>query len=275
MGVDWVPCRVEAGCQTEEMNELVRREALHFRAHGFSNASHLDPRIRFTTEEQERIRQAYVEMGPLYEKLLLKYDYHRISAVRMEELFPIEWRIGCERTILPWELADVIGQWLGYRHEVSRGEHRPYLQQLYIHIHLRELVTEYWAKLISIVEHSLETTGNWATRSEVEACRAEILSEPIMTYTHPPRWPDWKEGEPLELALVEQVFDKVESKAKAWNTVVKRGNYRVQHLKRPPALEEWIASRLSDERFASFVTWLEPWKAGGYGLYRDCEGVVE
>jgi hypothetical protein len=31
MGVDWIPCRVETGHQTEELCELVRREALHFR----------------------------------------------------------------------------------------------------------------------------------------------------------------------------------------------------------------------------------------------------
>src|SRR5438445_354173 len=36
MGVDWIPCRVEADSPKEELCELVRREALHFRTGGWA-----------------------------------------------------------------------------------------------------------------------------------------------------------------------------------------------------------------------------------------------
>src|SRR5262249_7573320 len=39
MGVDWIPCRVEAGYTREEMCELVRNEARHFRTNGSSMAT--------------------------------------------------------------------------------------------------------------------------------------------------------------------------------------------------------------------------------------------
>jgi hypothetical protein len=106
MGVDWIPCRVEAGFTREEMNELVRREAAHFRMHGFSIATTLDPRIRFSEAERAEIRRAYLELGPLHQRLLFKYASRRISVITTEELFPVEWRIDAERTILPWDLVD-------------------------------------------------------------------------------------------------------------------------------------------------------------------------
>jgi hypothetical protein len=78
MGVDWIPCRVEAGSSESELRELVRREATHFRTGGFSMASVLDPRIQFSETERERVRQAYLEMGPLHRRLLFKHESHRV-----------------------------------------------------------------------------------------------------------------------------------------------------------------------------------------------------
>jgi hypothetical protein len=66
----------------------------------------------------------------------------------------------------------------------------------------------------------------------------------------------------------------VHALVKRWNDTVQRGNRRVQtsHLHLDWLdLDRWIAERLSDNRFAAFLAWLEPWQHAGYGLYRDNE----
>jgi hypothetical protein len=269
MGVDWVPCRVEAGCPTEELCELVRREALHFRTNGASMASVFDPRIQFSEAERERIRQAYLELGPLHRRLLFKRDSHRVAVISSEVLFPIEWRIDAERTILPWELGDQLAEWQSYREEVEQGRHRPFLRQLYIYACLHELVTVDLANLIGVVQHSLTTTGSWAGRPEVVACRDEVLAAPILTLPPPPQWPAG--GGESDQTAAEHGFAKVESSVRAWNNAVQRGNYRLRLPRRPLPFEPWIAARLNDEWYSSFLAWVEPWKCGGYGLYRDGE----
>jgi hypothetical protein len=167
MGVDWIPCRVEADCSKEELCELVRREAMHFRASGSSMATLLDPRISFSKAEQERIRQAYLELGPLHRRLLFKRESHLVSVIGSEELFSIEWRHDAERTILPWELCDQLAQWQNYREEVARGKHRPFLQQLYIYARLHELVTVDLANFIPLVQRALTATSSWAQRRKL------------------------------------------------------------------------------------------------------------
>ncbi|MGL6097391.1 MAG: hypothetical protein ACRC7O_16520, partial [Fimbriiglobus sp.] len=74
-----------------------------------------------------------------------------------------------------------------------------------------------------------------------------------------------------DLSLVERGFASVESAVVAWNHAVQRGNFKLRRPRRPPAFEDWIAARLNDGWFASFLAWVEPWKRGEYGLYRDCE----
>jgi hypothetical protein len=269
MGVDWIPCRVETGCSNEELCEIVRREAIHFRTGGFSMASGLDPRIQFLEAEREAIRQSYLELGPLHRRLLFKRDSHRVSVISSEVLFPIEWRVDAERSILPWELSDLLAKWQSYREEVRLGGHRPFLQQLYIYASLHDLVTIDLANLLSVVPHSLTVAGSWANRPEVVACRDAILAAPLLTLPLPPQWPTG--GGDTDLTAVERGFAKVESSVSAWNNAARRGNVRLRLPRRPLPFEEWIAARLNDGWFSSFLTWAEPWKCGGYGLYRDCE----
>jgi hypothetical protein len=269
MGVDWIPCRVEAGCPTEELCELVRREAVHFRTSDSSLASGLDPRLQFSEAEQERIRQAYLELGPLHRRLLFKHESHRVSVISSEVLFPIEWRIDAERTILPWELGDQLAEWQSYREEVKQGRHRPFLQQLYIYDCLHELVSVDLANFLTVVQRSLTATGSWAKRPEVVACRDEVLAAPILTLPPPPQWPAG--GGESDLTAAESAFAKVASSVRAWNDAVERGNARLRLPRQPLPFEQWIAARLTDGWYSSFLAWVEPWKCGGYGLYRDCE----
>jgi hypothetical protein len=269
MGVDWIPCRAEADCPRDELSELVRREALHFQTNGSSMASLLDPRITFSETEEERIRQAYLEIGPLHRRLLFKNESHRVSVIGSHELFPIEWRIAAERTILPWELSDQLARWQGYREEVSRGEHQSFLRQLYIYVRLRELTVVNLANLMKLVQSSQTATGSWAKRPEVVACREEILAATILTLPSTPRWPDG-EGE-TDLSLVEHAVAKVASLVDAWNRAVQRGNVKLRLPSRPLEFDRWIAAGLENEWYLSFLTWVEPWRQGGYGLYRDCE----
>jgi hypothetical protein len=269
MGVDWVPCRVEEGCPTDELCELVRREALHFRTSGFSMASGLDPHIQLSEVERERIRQDYLELGPLHRRLLFKHENHRVAVISSEVLFPIEWRIEVERTILPWELSDQLAIWQNYREGVKQGGHRPFLRQLYIYACLHELVTVDLANFIPVVQRSATVTGGWAKRPEVVACREEVLAAPLLTLPPAPQWPAG--GGESDLIVVERAFATVESAVSAWNDAVRRGNFRLRLPRRPLPFEQWIAARLDDEWYSSFLTWVEPWKCGGYGLYRDCE----
>jgi hypothetical protein len=269
MGVDWIPCRVEADCEAAERRELVQREALHFRTSGSSMAAVLDRRIRFSDAERESIRQAYSELGPLHRRLLLKSESHRVAVIRSEVLFPIEWRIDAERTILPAELCDQLAEWDNYRDAVKQGLHRPFLEQLRIYHYLHEWVTVDLANLADLAQHSKAATSSWATRPAVVACREEVLAAPVLTLPAPPEWPSGTgESDP---STVERAFARIEWLVSAWNDAVPRRNLRLSLPKRPLPLEQWIAARLNDEWYSSFVNWLEPWKSGGYGLYRDCE----
>lgn len=269
MGVDWIPCRVELGCSADALCEHVRREALHFRAGGGSLAATFDSRIHFTDAERERNRQAYLELGPLHAKLLLKRESHRVSVISSEVLFPIEWRLDAERTIPPEELSDQLAMWQSYREAVMRGAHRPFLEQLYIHASVHELVTVDFANLLNVAQRSLTATSGWARTPEVMACRKRVLAESMPTLPSPPNWQAGDRA--LEPSLVVQTFAKVESEVLAWNTAVRRGNARLQLPKQPLPFEDWIAALLKDERYDSFLAWVEPWQRGGYGLYRDCE----
>jgi hypothetical protein len=269
MGVDWIPCRVEAGCSAEELCELVRREALLFRTCGSSTTADLDPRVTFSDAELELIRRDYLELGPLHRKLLFKNECHRIGVISREELFPVEWRIAAERTILPWQLGDQLAQWQNYREEVKQGRHRPFLRQLYVYARLHDLVTVELANFIPVVEHSRTATSSWATRPETVACREEILAEPLLTHPMPPQWPAGEED--ADLTVVERAYAKVESAVRAWYNATRRGNAKLHLPRRPLSFEEWVAARLNSEYYSSFLAWVEPWRAGGYGLYRDCE----
>jgi hypothetical protein len=269
MGVDWIPCRVEAGYTREEMHELVQLEAAHFRVSGSSHASTLDSRVRFSEADQAEIRRAYTDRGPLHRRLLFKLDGHRISVIVWEELFPIEWRIDAERTILPWELAEQFSAWQGYRDEVAQGMHQAYLRQLYVYVQIHALVTVEVANLTSVVRSSLTATASWARRTEVGVCRDELLAGDILALPHPPTWPGG--GAEPDLLVVQRAFERVESAISTWNRAVQRGNKCVRPPKRPPGFDEWVANRLGDGWYSSFLVWVEPWKRGGYGLYRDCE----
>jgi hypothetical protein len=269
MGVDWIPCRVEAGYTREEMCELVRLEAAHFRMSGSSSAALLDPRIRFSEVERAEIQRAYTARGPLHRRLLLKLDGHRVSVITQEELFPIEWRIDAERTILPWELAEQFSAWRSYRDEIGRGMHQAYLRQLYIYVQIHALVSVEVYNLTWVARSSLTATGSWARRPEVGACRDELLAGEILALPQPPCWPDG--GAEPDVRVVQRAFERVESAISAWNRVVQRGNKCVRPPKRPPGFDEWVANRLRDGWYLSFLVWLEPWRRGGYGLYRDCE----
>jgi hypothetical protein len=202
-------------------------------------------------------------------RLLFKRESHRVSVIGSEVSFPIEWRIVAERTILPWELGDQLAQWQSYRDEVKQGRHRPFLRQLYIYACLDELVNVDLANFIPVVRRSLTATGSWAKRPEVVACQDEVLAAPILTLPPPPDWPAG--GGESDLAAAERAFAKVESSVRAWNHAVQRGNVRLRLPRRPLPFEQWIAARLSDRWYSSFRGWVEPWKCGGYGLYRDCE----
>src|SRR5262245_61791549 len=258
MGVDWVPCRVEAGYTREEMHELVRLEAAHFRMSGWSSAATLDPRIRFSEADQVEVQRAYTDRGPLHRRLLFKRDSHRVSVIAQEELFPIEWRIEAERTILPWELGEQLSAWQGYRDEVGRGMHQAYLRELYVYVQIHGLVTVEVENLTSVVRSSLTATGSWARRPEVGACRDELLAGEIVALPRPPTWPG--AGAEPDLLVVQRAFERVESAIRGWNSAVQRGNKCVRPPKRPPGFDEWVANRLRDGWYPSFLVWVEPWK---------------
>lgn len=252
MGVDWIPCRVEADCPKDELCELVRREAMHFRTTGWSWATSLDPRISFSDPEREHIRQAYLELGPLHRRLLFKYyASHRVNVISLETLFPVEWRLDAERTILPWELDEQLARWQGYREDVAEGNHRPFLEQLYVFVQFHDFVTVDLYNFLTLVQHSLTATGGWAQTPEVVACRSAILAEPILTLPPPPRWPDG-DG-PADLSAVDRAFATIDSAVRAWNDVVRRGNYRSRPPERPPGFEQWVAGRLADEWYPAFL----------------------
>ena len=103
-------------------------------------------------------------LWPLHRLLLFKLDSHRVSVIAQEELFPIEWRIDAERTILPWDLPEQLSAWQGYRDEVGRGMHQAYLRELYIYVQIHGLVTVEVENLTSVVRSSLTATGSWARR---------------------------------------------------------------------------------------------------------------
>lgn len=269
MGVDWIPCRVEPDCPKDELCRLVNLEAVHFRAGGSSLTMQLDPSLRLSEAEREVIHEAYAEHGPLHRRLLFKRDSHRIAVVCSEVLFPVEWRIDAERTIPPWELDDQLAGWESYREEVRQGRHEVFVRQLYHFDCINRLVTIDLANLVAVASHSLTAAGRWATLPEVSASRREILAAPILTLPAPPRWPSG--GGALDPAGAELAFAKVESAVIAWNRAVERGNYRLGVPRRPLPFDQWVADRLDDGWFPSFIAWVEPWRRGGYGLYRDCE----
>lgn len=63
----------------------------------------------------------------------------------------------------------------------------------------------------------------------------------------------------------------IKSAVNGWNQVVQRGNYRRRPPQPPRAFDQWIAVRLQDDWFDRFLVWVDSWKQGGYGLYRDGE----
>ncbi len=175
MGVDWIPYRVEAGCSREELRELVRLEAAHFRLSEFSSATQLDPRLRLSEAEEGEVRRAYAESGPLNRQLLFKCESHRTSVVTQKDIFPVEWRTDAERTILPWELAGQLSAWQDYLDEIKQGGHRAYLRQLYVYQHLQDLKTVEVENLVSVAKKSLTASGIWALRPEVGVCGNKVL----------------------------------------------------------------------------------------------------
>ena len=233
-------------------------------------ATTYNPRLCYTEAERESARNAYLAAGgPLYQRLLFKSESHRISVIGSNELFPIEWRLDAERTILPWELKSQLAIWEGYRREVSEGRHRPFLEQLYIYDRLWELVEIDLSNFIGLVESSETSTGSWATRPEVVDCRAAIMARPMITLPPQPRWPNGESES--DISVVEDSVARLRAVVSAWNDVVQRGNKRGRLPKQPLAFDDWVASSLRNEWYFSFLDWVKPWVEGGYGLYRDCE----
>jgi hypothetical protein len=101
------------------------------------------------------------------------------------------------------------------------------------------------------------------------ACRDQLLAGEIVALPPPPPWPG-ADAE-SDLSVVQRVFERVESAIRGWNRAVQRGNKGVRPPTPPPGFDEWVANRLRDGWYCSFLEWVEPWKQGGYGLYRDCE----
>lgn len=268
MGVDWIPCRIDVGISLDELREHVRREALHFQT-GYSNSSIVDPAICFSEDERIKIREQYLQYGPLHEKLLFKRASHRVSVITSEVLFPIEWRINAQRTILPMELDDQCNTWQNYLDEVRNGRHRSFLRRLWIYDYLRELANVDLENLKTMIKRSEESTGSWSTHSDLLICRNEIAAEAVLACPDAPTW--LIESEDLDPMVAQVEFSKVSRLVARWNATVKRGNYKLPSPKSILDFEQWLAMRLKNDWFGSFLTWLEPWRKGRYGLYRDCE----
>jgi hypothetical protein len=266
MGVDWIPCKIEPRYSREEIEAAVRCEAIFFRMHSF--ASSLIPPLSFSDAERAEIEKARQELGDYYDRFLFKQTSHRTSVVTCEELFPIEWRMDAERTILPWELESELQKWQRYRTEVAEGRHAGYLRQLYVYERLREFNQFDLANLLCAVNATLGKTAAWAKRPEMMNCRDEILKRNLLDVPPWPRWPDG--GGVSDVSLVLQAYQRVDAIICRWNEAVQRGNMRSTRPKKPLGFEDWVASRLNDQWFPRFLEWVEPWRRGEYGLFRDC-----
>lgn len=269
MGADWIPCRIDDGISLDELREHVRREALHFQTGGFFISSLIGPATNFSEDERSQIREQYLQYGPLHEKLLFKRASHRVSVVTSEALFPIEWRIDAQRTILPSELDDQCNAWQNYLDEARNGGYRKFLRRLWIYDYLRELANVDLENLKSMMKRSEEATGSWSTQRNVQICRNEIAAEASISNPDAPTW--LIESEDMDPMIAQVEFLKISRLVARWNETVTRGNYRLPSPRRIMEFEQWIAMRLKNDWFNCFLTWVEPWRKGSYGLYRDCE----
>jgi hypothetical protein len=278
MGIVWFPCRVEPGIGREEIDRLVRIEARMFLAAGGRLTSELERLVKFTEPEREEIARAYREAGRLDGRLLFKRTSHHVYAITDEELFPLEWRMDAYRTFPPWELPGQVETWQAYRAQVARGGHRASLLRLLLYLRSNALADYFRGSLIGAAERSLAATSSWARQPEFGAIRDRILTTPCPEVLAPPVWQELAD-QPLwhapaadgQFQELRNRYEQVAELAKTWNATVQRGNRRVELPLPFPDLEEWIARRFADDRYARFLTWLEPWVRGGYGLYRDCE----
>lgn len=154
--------------------------------------------------------------------------------------------------------------WIPFRVKAARSR-----EELCEHVSREAIQFRANGSSIPLVQRSLTATGSWTKRPEVVACRNEILAEPLLILPPPPHWPEG-DGE-SDLSLVERAFTKVESSVREWNRAVPRGNVRLGLPNRPLEFDQCIAARLKNEWYSSFLEWVEPWRRGGNGLYRDCE----
>jgi hypothetical protein len=115
----------------------------------------------------------------------------RTYPVTYNELFPPEWRLSAQRTILPDELPSLLTEWQDFVASVKRGMFRSYLLALFCH-HVYREVDNQWFYLKAAAEDALGRTNAWAVRPECrDACR-KVMDLPEPLFVPVPVWEAWR-----------------------------------------------------------------------------------
>jgi hypothetical protein len=218
-------------------------------------------------EIADRVDVAIVEASEGLDDFPLLFRTYPITT---NELFPPEWRLAAQRTILPDELPSFLMQWQEFITSVQRGWYRPYHFALFCSQVYREVENQWWS-LKEAAKDALGRTNAWAVRTEFrDACRKAVdLPEPPIVSM--PLWQTWRDR---------TVYDP--ATAQKWSELSAFAEYLEEHrcaynakakVRQRFDMERWrggfggYLANADDPWLHEFFTWVQRCCEEGMGLY--------
>lgn len=288
MGVDWFKMRPNIS-DLGHLKVLVEAQSLALRQWDRSTDEQddsIDSDRLFNSErlptasERKEAKRKYIEISNTLESLLAIEPYHedsrnlwRVYPITRNCLFPSEWRIADERTILPTELPTYYSRWSHHIQAVGAGKYRGYLFEWYLYIESLDTKKD-WEIFQHIVSTLDQRENAWAKRIRATDIPQQIMALQAPPYYPPPCWLDWAHDPTLDdfeadsrYTALQKANYTIKLLKKAWNSHVGQSAKFVQYSSNN-TFDQFLAQNLiswTDE----FLLWVADCINGGFGLYLD------
>lgn len=297
MGIDWTRMR-PVTADISHLKSLVEEQALALHQWDWGNEDadiHSDPcrvlnpdRLP-TPEAREEAFQRYAETSRQIRELIMLEPYRpeeqegalsqvscRVYPISYNPLFPCEWRLSDQRTILPDELPAYHEKWRSHIQAIRQGDYQAYLFEWYLYVESRK-AQQFWHDFRGRIADLAKRENAWAKRMRDTDIPQRIMELPQPPAYPAPRWADWAHNpeqpnyhRDARYRALTQANQSMKTLKGAWNSRVAQNAKFVQY-KQEQSFEEFLNESEDGEEpwIDQFLRWVAQSIQENFGLYYD------
>jgi len=279
--------RLRPGVDAAELRRLVHREyelsrVCNLLRTDYSERDGIAHKASGAYQEYQRRHQHHLaEFAEIADRLDAAFDkasegpadfpsLFRTYPITSNAIFPPEWRLAAQRTILPDELPSLLAEWQDLVASIKRGMFRPYLLGLFCYQVYLE-VDDQWFYLKGAAEDALGRTTAWAVRPEFRDVCRKVVDVPEPPFVPIPLWKMWMNRTEYDPATAQRwselsaFAEYLEEHRRAFNVKARvRQRFTMERLR--GGFEGYLANA-DDPWLHEFFVWAQRCCEEGMGLY--------